>query len=825
MNTKLTKIISGLFVATAAFQTASAGNITDIKVSSLPNKQKIVKVSFDKEIVNPTGFVTSSPARIALDFEQTGISMDQQVLEYADPLLSKISAAQNSSRARLVLNLNKPGQYNTEVRGNKVWIFINESDDTVSAPARPAVKAAPAAPAKQQAAAPSTKSAVSVSKPFTPAKQQAAAPFTESVVSVSAPFSPAKQQAAASAKQQTAAPAKQQAAASAKQQTAAPAKQQAAASAKQQTAAPAKQQAAASAKQQTAAPAKQQAAASAKQQTAAPAKQQAAAPAKQTNIDFRKDGKNAGIIELAALGFAGQPDISQQHDHIIVTLKNHTLPTTLQRSLDVADFKTPVQKVTLKRLNNDTQLIITTAGNWELVNKSAAPGYFTFQVLPKKQNLESGGVNNAPKTFTGRKISLDFQDVEIRTILQILAKESGMNIVASDSVNGKMTLSLKDVPWDQALDLVMQARNLDMRQQGNIVNIAPRDELLAKDKAFLQAEKDIADLGALYSQNFQLKYKNVEEFRSILRLDNADTTGNRNTLVSGRGSVLIDPATNTLIVTDTRSVIEKFRKLIDELDVPAQQVMIEARIVEAADGFSRDLGVKFGATGKKKLKNDTSAFGWGVNSGFGGDDKWGAETKINLPITAAANSISLVRAISSGALNLELSASESLSKTKTLANPRVLTQNRKEAKIESGYEIPFTVTSIANGGSSTNTELKKAVLGLTVTPNITPDGQIIMTVKINKDSPAQCASGNQTILCISTKNLNTQAMVENGGTLIVGGIYEEDNGNTLTKVPLLGDIPVIGNLFKTRGKKTDRRELLIFITPRIMGTAGNSLRY
>ncbi|HFC8732694.1 TPA: type IV pilus secretin PilQ [Neisseria gonorrhoeae] len=723
MNTKLTKIISGLFVATAAFQTASAGNITDIKVSSLPNKQKIVKVSFDKEIVNPTGFVTSSPARIALDFEQTGISMDQQVLEYADPLLSKISAAQNSSRARLVLNLNKPGQYNTEVRGNKVWIFINESDDTVSAPARPAVKAAPAAPAKQQAAA----------------------PFTESVVSVSAPFSPAKQQAAASAKQ--------------------------------------------------------------------------------TNIDFRKDGKNAGIIELAALGFAGQPDISQQHDHIIVTLKNHTLPTALQRSLDVADFKTPVQKVTLKHLNNDTQLIITTTGNWELVNKSAAPGYFTFQVLPKKQNLESGGVNNAPKTFTGRKISLDFQDVEIRTILQILAKESGMNIVASDSVSGKMTLSLKDVPWDQALDLVMQARNLDMRQQGNIVNIAPRDELLAKDKAFLQAEKDIADLGALYSQNFQLKYKNVEEFRSILRLDNADTTGNRNTLVSGRGSVLIDPATNTLIVTDTRSVIEKFRKLIDELDVPAQQVMIEARIVEAADGFSRDLGVKFGATGRKKLKNETSAFGWGVNSGFGGGDKWEAQTKINLPVAAAANSISLVRAISSGALNLELSASESLSKTKTLANPRVLTQNRKEAKIESGYEIPFTVTTASGGGNSTNTELKKAVLGLTVTPNITPDGQIIMTVKINKDSPAQCASGSNTILCISTKSLNTQAMVENGGTLIVGGIYEENNGNTLTKVPLLGDIPVIGNLFKTRGKKTDRRELLIFITPRIIDTAGNSLRY
>nr|P35819.2 RecName: Full=Type IV pilus biogenesis and competence protein PilQ; AltName: Full=Outer membrane protein Omc; Flags: Precursor [Neisseria gonorrhoeae]AAC43603.1 PilQ [Neisseria gonorrhoeae]prf//2210365A pilQ gene [Neisseria gonorrhoeae] len=718
MNTKLTKIISGLFVATAAFQTASAGNITDIKVSSLPNKQKIVKVSFDKEIVNPTGFVTSSPARIALDFEQTGISMDQQVLEYADPLLSKISAAQNSSRARLVLNLNKPGQYNTEVRGNKVWIFINESDDTVSAPARPAVKAAPAAPAKQQAAA----------------------PFTESVVSVSAPFSPAKQQAAASAKQQ------------------------------------------------------------------------AATPAKQTNIDFRKDGKNAGIIELAALGFAGQPDISQQHDHIIVTLKNHTLPTALQRSLDVADFKTPVQKVTLKRLNNDTQLIITTTGNWELVNKSAAPGYFTFQVLPKKQNLESGGVNNAPKTFTGRKISLDFQDVEIRTILQILAKESGMNIVASDSVSGKMTLSLKDVPWDQALDLVMQARNLDMRQQGNIVNMAPR-RAACQRQSLLTSGKRHCRSGRAVFPKLPIEIQKCGRIPQHPALDNADTTGNRNTLVSGRGSVLIDPATNTLIVTDTRSVIEKFRKLIDELDVPAQQVMIEARIVEAADGFSRDLGVKFGATGRKKLKNETSAFGWGVNSGFGGGDKWEAKPKSTCRLPCRKQHFAGARDFS-GALNLELSASESLSKTKTLANPRVLTQNRKEAKIESGYEIPFTVTTRSGGGNSTNTELKKAVLGLTVTANITPDGQIIMTVKINKDSPRQCASGNNTILCISTKSLNTQAMVENGGTLIVGGIYEENNGNTLTKVPLLATSPLSATSLKHSGKNRPPRTADFQLPPR-----------
>ena len=731
MNTKLTKIISGLFIATAAFQTASAGNITDIKVSSLPNKQKIIKVSFDKEVVSPTGFVTSSPARIALDFEQTGISMDQQVLEYADSLLNKISAAQNSNRARLVLNLNKPGQYNTEVRGNEVWILINESSDTTSAPVRAPVQTMP--------------------------RTQPSSPFSESVVSVSAPFSPA-------ATQQT-----------------------------------------------------------------------AAMSAKQTNIDFRKDSKNAGIVELAALGFSGQPDIRQQRDRVIITLKNHTLTTAQQRSLDVADFKTPVQNVTLKRINNDTQLIIKMTGNWEFINKSASAGRFTFQILPKKQNIESNGLNNAPKVFKGRKISLDFQDVEVRTILQILAKESGTNIVASDTVNGKMTLSLKDVPWDQALDLVMQARNLDMRQQGNIINIAPRDELLAKDKAFLQAEKEIAELGSLYSQNFQLKYKNVEEFRKILRLDEIDTNNTRNTLLSNRGSALIDPATNTLIVTDTRSVIEKFRKLIDELDVPAQQVMIEARIVEATDGFARDLGVKFGYGGTERQT------AWGFNSGNGGisaannggtsgnigtsSGRWSVNTNINLPVAAAANSIALVRALSSGALNLELSASEQLSKTKTLANPRVLTQNRQEAKIESGTEIPYQDTSTSGNNTTTTTTFKKAVLGLVVTPNITPDGQIIMNVKINKDTPIDCRVKNEATKCIQTKNLDTQALVENGGTLIVGGIYEEEHGNTLTKIPLLGDIPVIGNLFKTRQNSQSRRELLIFITPRIMDTVGSNLRY
>lgn len=710
MKTKhMTKLFAGFSVALAV-QTAFAGNITDINVSTLPDNQKIIKIRFDKDVTTPHGFVTSTPARIALDFANTNIRLPQPVLEYADPLLNQITAAQNNDRARVVLGLNKISQYNTEIRGNEVWVFVNESTDQTNA-----------AVANERAAMPSTARA------------------TQAYQAVSA-----------------------------------------------------------------------------------------------ANIDFRKGARNSGIIELSAPGFSGQPDIKQQRDRVVVTLKNHTLPTQAQRSLDVADFNTPVQNVTLKRIGNSTQLIIrNNNANWD-INTKASSGRFVFEVSPKAANTESSGLNqNANKSFKGRKISLDFQDVEVRTILQILAKESGVNIVASDTVKGTMTLSLKDVPWDQALDLVMQARNLDMRRQGNIINIAPRDELLAKDKAFLQAEKEIAELGPLYSQTFQLKYKNVEEFRKILRLEEYDSNNSntRNTLLSNRGSALIDPATNTLIVTDNRGVIEKFRKLIDELDVPTRQVMVEARIVEAEDTFFRNLGVKFGsggAIGRTAWGSNWSnaQTNYNTNASFNRGDvgyrTWTLDPNVSLPTAAAVNSIALVRAFSSGALGLEISASEEQGKSKTISNPRVLTQDRKEAKIESGTEIPYQE---ASSSGATSITFKKAVLGLTVTPNITPDGQIIMTVKINRDTPIDCTVDSLTTKCINTKHLNTQAMVEDGGTLIVGGIYEEESTNAVNKVPVLGDIPVVGNLFKSRGKRENRRELLIFITPRIMDNVGNNLRY
>lgn len=713
----LSRVTAALSLA-LLFQTASAGNITDINVSTLPDNQKIIKIRFDRDAAMPSGFVTAVPARIALDFDHTGLSLPQPVLEYADPLLHQITAAQNDNRARIVLGLNKTSRYNAEIRDNEVWIFVDESADSNATPA------------------------VSRNDPVSDGIQN-----------------PNSRQAKYAA-----------------------------------------------------------------------------------NIDFRKGLSQTGIVELTADSFNGTPVIKKEGSRLVITLKNHRLPAAAQRNFDVRDFNTPVSTVSLKRNGNATQLVIRAEGNWQFDSQRAG-GRYLFKISPQTA-AEAGLASRTNPTFSGRRISLDFQDIDVRTVLQILAKESGTNIIASDSVKGKMTLSLKDVPWDQALDLVMQARNLDMRRQGNIINIAPREEFLANDKALLQSEKEISELGQLYSQTFQLKYKNVDEFRKILNLDDktANSESSRNTLLSPRGSVLIDSSTNTLILTDNRTVIEKFRRLVEELDVAARQVMVEARIVEARDGFSRDLGVKFGYSGingrnswgsswSNALGNAGIAYQNSLamhNANATGSQTLPALTPLNLipnislPATTASASVALVRSIASGALGLEIAASEEQGKSKTISNPRVLTQDRREAKIESGTEIPYQE---ATSSGATSITFKKAVLGLTVTPNITPDGHIIMAVKINKDTPTDCTVDSMVTKCISTKNLSTQAMVENGGTLVVGGIYEEEDSNAVSKVPLLGDIPLVGNLFKSRGRSQTRRELLIFITPRIMDSAGNNLRY
>ena len=697
---------------TLAVQSVFAGNITDINVSTLPNNQKIVKVKFDKDTVLPSNSMVNEPSsRVALDFPSTGVTLPQSTFEYADSLLNQVAAVKNGNNARVLLGLNRLGQYKAEVKGKEVWIYINE--------------------------------AVSSSH-TTPSTQIVNSKIASSEVAA-------------------------------------------------------------------------------------------------VMVDFRKSGRSNGIVEIMTRKYQGKPDIKQNNGSLTITLKNYPLPVQAQRNLDVTDFSTPVRNVVLKRIGNDTQVVIKNQGAWAHSIKTMNDR-LVVEITQKSSVEGSGFPSNQNKSFKGNKVSLDFQDVDVRTVLQILAKESGMNIVASDSVTGKMTLTLKDVPWDQALDLVMQARNLDMRKTGNVINVAPRDELLAKDKAILTQQREIDELGPLYSRTFQLKYKNVEEFRKILKLDDSSSGGNGSkTILSSRGSALIDPATNTLVITDNTFILQKFEKLIAELDVPARQVMVEARIVEAEDGFSRQLGVKFGYAGSNgknswgsnwtnALANRTSYVnGQRTLANWARDPSkneipalpaWTVDPNVNLPTAAATSSIALVHALSSGALGLELSAQQAQNKLKIVSTPRVLTQDRKEAIIEAGTEVPYQE---ASSSGATSTSFKKAVLGMTVTPNITPDGQIIMDIKINKDSVnSDCRA---TEPCINTQRLNTNVMVEDGGTLILGGIYEEENSESVSKVPLLGDIPVVGNLFKSRTRSDKKTELLIFITPRIVDNIGSNLRY
>lgn len=542
-----------------------------------------------------------------------------------------------------------------------------------------------------------------------------------------------------------------------------------------------------------------------------------AAPSSATgaNINFRKGSQNSGVIELTLPRSLGetQPKIKRLADRLILTYPHAAIAVADQKKLDVTDFTTPVKMVSLTRMGAGAELVLTMRGSWDY-DIAGTGAKQTITIKPKNDVAEQGLGAGKPKKFSGGKVTLDFQDVDVRTILQILAKESGMNIVASDSVTGKMTLNLKDVPWDQALDLVMQARNLDMRKNGNIINIAPRAELLQKDKDILTAQNEIANSGPLSTRSYQLKYKSVDEFRNILNLPTGGgSTPTGNSILSSRGSALIDPSTNTLIITDNQFILEKFDKLIAELDVPARQVMIEARIVEAKEGFSRDLGVKFGYS-RKPGNSGVSEIG-GMGSGSF------ANPNVNLPAAAATSAITLVHHWATSALNLELTASQAESNSKIISSPRILTQDRKSATIQAGTDVPYQESS---SSGATATAFKKAVLGLTVTPQITPDGNVIMNLNITNDSVDKNCNVNGTP-CLNTQNLQTNAMVENGGTLIVGGIYQERDTSGEDKVPVLGDIPYVGNLFKKQAKDKSRNELLIFITPRIIDNVSSSMRY
>jgi len=524
------------------------------------------------------------------------------------------------------------------------------------------------------------------------------------------------------------------------------------------------------------------------------------------DIDFRKGSSGEGrvVVELPDNQIA--VDVRQEGKHIVVDFIRATLPDVMRRRLDVTDFGTPVSTITARPHGENVRMIIEGRGLWEH-SAYQSDSQLVIDVKPVKEDpnkLVQG------RGYKGERLSLNFQSVDVRAVLQVIADFTGLNIITSDTVTGNLTLRLKEVPWDQALDIVMQAKGLDMRKNGNVLWIAPKDELLTKEKLELEQKALISDLEPLKTEVFQLNYLKAADFRKVFGL--VDNANSKQSILSKRGSVASETRSNKLFVTDTASKIEEIRKLLLLTDMPTRQVMIEARIVEASDTFNKSLGVKLGfSTGGSNFRVGSNAAQTSSSTATATSGNYA----VSLPATtsggtAATVGLSLFNSSATKFLNLELSALEADGKGKIISSPRVVTADQQKALIEQGEEIPY---QNATSSGATSVEFKKATLKLEVTPQITPDGNVILTVDVNKDSRGTTTNG---VPAINTKHVQTNVQVENGGTVVIGGIFTQTDTKDVSQVPLLGDIPVLGNLFKTTTIESDKTELLIFLTPKII---------
>jgi len=537
-------------------------------------------------------------------------------------------------------------------------------------------------------------------------------------------------------------------------------------------------------------------------------------------IDFRRGSAGEGRVVIDLSDPSTGIDIRQQGQNIVVDFLKTSLPENLRRRLDVVDFATPVQLVSAFQQGENTRVIIEPKGQWEH-NAYQSDNQFVVEVKPAAP--DKGPFTQAGK-FTGEKLSLNFQNVEVRAVLNVIADFTDLNIITSDTVTGNITLRLKEVPWDQALDIILKTRGLDMRKNGNVIWIAPRDELATREKLALEAQQQINDLEQTRTESFQMNYQKAADVQKLL----SDPTQR---MLSKRGSAVVDARTNTLFVQDTPSRLEEVRKLIAKIDVPVRQVMIEARIVEANDTFSRNLGVRLGyhdigsPPGHGLLGSSQTRFTGGGGLADTGahtgqtitaPDFLGDSTSVNLPaaglngFSAGQFSFILFNSAMTQFLNLEINALEADGKGKVISSPRVLTADQVEAVIEQGTEIPYQQ---ATSSGATSVSFRKANLSLKVKPQITPDGNIIMTLDVNKDQPGVTTPAG---VQINTKHVKTEVLVENGGTVVIGGIYEQSDRTDITQVPVLGELPVVGFLFKNRQTATSKTELLVFITPKIV---------
>jgi type IV pilus assembly protein PilQ len=550
------------------------------------------------------------------------------------------------------------------------------------------------------------------------------------------------------------------------------------------------------------------------------------------DVDFRRGTDNSGRIVVDLANNQVGVDIRTQGQNLVVEFLKTSMPEGLRRRLDVTDFGTPVQAISTFQTGDRVRMVIEPKGAWE---HSAYQSDNQFVIEVRAQKVDPAKLTQGVG-FNGEKLSLNFQNIEIRSLLQVIADFTNFNIITSDSVAGAVTLRLKDVPWDQALDIILQAKGLGMRKTGNVLWIAPKDELAAKEKQDFEAKAAIQNIEPLKTQSFQLNYTKAAEIALQIQPSGSGTAASARGLLSSRGSVISEPRTNQLFVTDIPSRLEQVQELISKLDIAIRQVLIEARIVEADDTFGKSLGVKWGGSDLTGVRGGQagSQITGGANGGnrlaFGGNYNAVSATTgesantldtVNTQILSlgatgfggfspASIGVSLFSSIAGRFLNLELSALENDGKGKVVASPRVVTADQTKALIEQGTEYPYQVTA-PNGG--TTLAFRKAALKLEVTPQITPEGNIILDLDINKDSRGEPVFGT---FAINTKHIKTNVLVENGGTVVIGGIFilEETDGET--KVPVLGDVPLFGNLFKTKTKNSAKRELLVFITPKMI---------
>ena len=545
-------------------------------------------------------------------------------------------------------------------------------------------------------------------------------------------------------------------------------------------------------------------------------------------IDFRRGDKGEGRV-LLHLTEANIPmDISEEFGKIVVSFSNTNIPEELHQRLDVLDFATPVKSIDSFELDGNARILIEPTNNDYEHLAYQTDKLFTIEFIPiSKDELEEQ--NKSKFGYTGDRLSLNFQDIPVRAVLQLIADFTGLNVVVSDSVDGNLTLRLKNVPWDQALDIILKAKGLSKRESGNVMLIAPSEEIAAQEKLDLEALQQVTELAPVRSAFFEINFAKVTD---LAKLFEGSGEEGKLSLLSPRGSVIMDERTNTLIVKDTDSVISEIRRTLTKLDIPVRQVLIESRIVIATDDFKKELGVRFGATAAEINGND----GFSASSGtFAATNTiassgvsniaagtgvgplatpGGAERlNVNLPAIGATGSIAFTVLSGGNLLDLELSALEQEEVGEIVSSPRVVTSDRHEAFIEQGVEIPYLS---ATSSGATQVEFKKAVLSIKVTPQITPDDRIIMDLSVNKDAVGQVFAN---IPSIDTRQVTTQVLVDNGDTIVLGGIYETETRNELDKVPVLGDLPLIGSMFRHTSETIEKQELLIFVTPKILKDA------